>query len=263
MSETEERTYIAIDLKSFYASVECRERALDPLDANLVVADPARTEKTICLAVSPALKAYGISGRARLFEAVERIREVNALRLSRAPGRSFSGRSYLDHELKADPKLELDYIVASPRMALYIEYSTRIYQIYLKYAAPEDIHVYSIDEIFLDATDYIRTRGQSAREYAMEIVRDVLTETGITATVGIGTNLYLAKVAMDIVAKHIPADRDGVRIAELDEMRYRRELWEHRPLTDFCCTRWATWPAARSAGRTRCTARSCSTGSSA
>ena len=233
MRETEERTYIAIDLKSFYASVECRERGLDPLDANLVVADPTRTEKTICLAVSPALKAYGISGRARLFEAVERIREVNALRRSRAPGRSFSGRSYLDHELKADPALELDYVVAPPRMALYIEYSTRIYQIYLKYAAPEDIHVYSIDEIFLDATDYIRTRGQSAREYAMTIVRDVLAATGITATVGIGTNLYLAKVAMDIVAKHIPADRDGVRIAALDEMRYRRELWDHRPLTDF------------------------------
>ena len=233
MRETEDRAYIAIDLKSFYASVECRERGLDPLDACLVVADPTRTEKTICLAVSPALKAYGIPGRARLFEAVERIREVNAIRRSRAPGRVFSGRSFLGRELQEDPSLELDYIVAPPRMALYIEYSTRIYQIYLKYAAPEDIHVYSIDEIFLDATDYIRTRGQSAREYAVAIVRDVLAATGITATVGIGTNLYLAKIAMDIVAKHMPADRDGVRVAELDEMRYRRTLWEHRPLTDF------------------------------
>ena len=231
MRETEDRTYIAIDLKSFYASVECRERGLDPLDACLVVADPTRTEKTICLAVSPALKAYGIPGRARLFEAVERIREVNAIRRSRAPGRVFSGRSFLGRELQADPSLELDYLVAPPRMALYIEYSTRIYQIYLKYAAPEDIHVYSIDEIFLDATDYIRTRGQSAREYAVAIVRDVLAATGITATVGIGTNLYLAKIAMDIVAKHMPADKDGVRVAELDEMRYRRTLWEHRPLT--------------------------------
>ena len=178
MRETEDRTYIAIDLKSFYASVECRERGLDPLDACLVVADPTRTEKTICLAVSPALKAYGIPGRARLFEAVERIREVNAIRRSRAPGRVFSGRSFLGRELQEDPSLELDYIVAPPRMALYIEYSTRIYQIYLKYAAPEDIHVYSIDEIFLDATDYIRTRGQSAREYAVAIVRDVLAATG-------------------------------------------------------------------------------------
>ena len=233
MRDTEERCYIAIDLKSFYASVECRERGLDPLDANLLVADPTRTDKTICLAVSPPLKAHGISGRARLFEARQRVQEVNALRRSRAPGGVFAGKSFLASELLRDPSLELDFIVAPPRMAFYMDYSARIYRIYLKYAAPEDIHVYSIDEIFLDATDYLRTRGISAREFAMLIVRDVLDSTSITATVGIGTNLYLAKIAMDIVAKHMPADRDGVRIAELDELRYRRTLWDHRPLTDF------------------------------
>ena len=197
------------------------------------MADPTRTDKTICLAVSPSLKAHGISGRARLFEARERVRQVNAVRRSRAPGRQFAGSSHLASELASDPALELDFIVAPPRMALYIDYSTRIYKIYLKYAAPEDIHVYSIDEVFIDATDYIRTRGLSAREFAMTIIRDVLSSTGITATAGIGTNLYLAKVAMDIVAKHIPADRNGVRIAEPDESAYRRKLWEHRPLTDF------------------------------
>ena len=233
MRTTEERSYIAIDLKSFYASVECRERGLDPLDAHLVVADPTRTDKTICLAVSPSLKAYGIPGRARLFEVVQRAEEVNAARRSRAPGRVFSGSSHFAGELERDPSLALDYIVAPPRMAYYMEYSTRIYKIYLKYAAPEDIHVYSIDEIFLDATDYIRTRGVTAREFAMLIVRDVLETTGITATVGIGTNLYLAKIAMDVMAKRMKPDADGVRIAELDEMGYRRALWDHRPLTDF------------------------------
>ncbi|MBR0040768.1 MAG: DNA methylase [Oscillospiraceae bacterium] len=233
MRTTEDRTYIAIDLKSFYASVECRERGLDPLDALLVVADPTRTDKTICLAVSPSLKAYGIPGRARLFEVVQRVSEVNAARLARAPGRAFSGRSQSAEALARDPSLELDYIVAPPRMAYYMEYSTRIYQIYLKYAAPEDIHVYSIDEIFLDATDYIRTRGVDARSFAMTIVRDVLDTTGITATVGIGTNLYLAKIAMDIEAKRMKPDRDGVRIAELNERSYRERLWDHRPLTDF------------------------------
>jgi DNA polymerase V len=230
---TEDRTYIAIDLKSFYASVECRERGLDPLDANLVVADPSRTDKTICLAVSPSLKACGIPGRARLFEVVQRVEELNALRRSRAPGRELSGSSYLAGELAKDPSLALDYIVAPPRMAHYMAYSTRIYRIYLQYAAPEDIHVYSIDEIFLDATDYLRTRGIGAREFAMLIVRDVLSSTGITATVGIGTNLYLAKIAMDIMAKRMKPDPDGVRIAELDELGYRRALWDHRPLTDF------------------------------
>ena len=233
MRTTEERSYIAIDLKSFYASVECRERGLDPLDAHLVVADPTRTDKTICLAVSPSLKAYGIPGRARLFEVVQRAEEVNAARRSRAPGRVFSGSSHFAGELERDPSLALDYIVAPPRMAYYMEYSTRIYKIYLKYAAPEDIHVYSIDEICLDATDYIRTRGVTAREFAMLIVRDVLETTGITATVGIGTNLYLAKIAMDVMAKRMKPDADGVRIAELDEMSYRRALWDHRPLTDF------------------------------
>ena len=233
MRTTEARTYIAIDLKSFYASVECRERGLDPLDAHLVVADPTRTDKTICLAVSPSLKAYGISGRARLFEVVQRVGEVNMQRRSRAPGREFAGSSHLASELAKDGSLALDYIVAPPRMAYYMDYSTRIYKIYLKYAAPEDIHVYSIDEIFLDATDYLRTRGVSAREFAMLIVRDVLDTTGITATVGVGTNLYLAKVAMDVMAKRMKPDRDGVRIAELDEMSYRRALWDHRPLTDF------------------------------
>ena len=227
------RTYIAIDLKSFYASVECVERGLDPLTTNLVVADASRTEKTICLAVSPPLKAYGISGRARLFEVVQKVKEANAARLSKAPGRAFSGLSCNDTELKSSPGLSLDYIVAPPRMAYYIEYSTQIYNIYLKYIAPEDIHVYSIDEVFLDATDYLNTYNLSARELATKIILDVLKTTGITATAGIGTNLYLSKIAMDIQAKHISADNNGMRIAELDEMSYRRSLWSHRPLTDF------------------------------
>lgn len=228
-----ERCYLAIDLKSFYASVECVERGLDPLDTNLVVADLSRTEKTICLAVTPSLKTYGIPGRARLFEVVQKVREINAQRLYRAPGKCFSGKSHSDRELKADSSLELDYLVAPPRMAHYMEYSTRIYGIYLRYAAPEDIHVYSIDEIFMDATDYLRTTGLSAREFAMTIILDVLHQTGITATAGIGSNLYLAKIAMDIEAKHIPPDENGVRIAELTERSYREKLWSHRPLTDF------------------------------
>ena len=227
------RTYIAIDLKSFYASVECVERGLDPLTTNLVVADASRTEKTICLAVSPPLKAYGIPGRARLFEVVQKVKETNAARLRKAPGRAFSGVSCNDTEMKSSPGLSLDYIVAPPRMAYYIEYSTQIYNIYLKYIAPEDIHVYSIDEVFLDATDYLNTYNLSAREFATKIILDVLKTTGITATAGIGTNLYLSKIAMDIRAKHIPADNNGMRIAELDEMSYRRSLWSHRPLTDF------------------------------
>lgn len=227
------RTYIAIDLKSFYASVECMERGLDPLTTNLVVADASRTEKTICLAVSPSLKAHGIPGRARLFEVVQKVKEANAARLRKAPGRAFSGVSYNDTELKSSPSISLDYIVAPPRMAYYIEYSTRIYNIYLKYIAPEDIHVYSIDEVFINATDYLNTYNISARELATKMILDVLKTTGITATVGIGTNLYLSKIAMDIQAKHIPADNNGMRITELDEMSYRRSLWSHRPLTEF------------------------------
>ena len=213
-----EKTYIAIELKSFYASVECRELGKDPLTTNLVVADQSRTEKTICLAVSPSLKAHGIPGRARLFEVVQAVRRVNAGRRAKAPGHSFMGKSADAAELENDPSLELDYIVATPRMAYYMDYSTRIYNIYLKYAAPEDIHVYSIDEVFIDATDYLKTNGMSAHDFAMLMIRDVLKTTGITATAGIGPNLYLCKVTMDIWAKHIPADRDGVRIAELDEI---------------------------------------------
>lgn len=227
------RTYIAIDLKSFYASVECMERGFDPLTTNLVVADTSRTEKTICLAVSPSLKAYGISGRARLFEVVQKVKEVNAERLYKAPGRVFSGTSFNDIELKASPGISLDYIAAPPRMAYYIEYSTRIYNIYLKYIAPEDIHVYSIDEVLLDATDYLNTYNLSARELATKMIQDVLRTTGITATAGIGTNLYLSKIAMDIQAKRILADQNGVQVAELDEMSYRHLMWSHRPITDF------------------------------
>ena len=227
------KTYIAIDLKSFYASVECMERGLDPMTTNLVVADASRTEKTICLAVSPSLKAYGISGRARLFEVVERIRTVNALRARRVPGGKLDGSSYNDIELFADSSLAVDYIVAPPQMAHYIECSTRIYQVYLKYIAPEDIHVYSIDEVFIDATSYLKMNGLSAHDFARTIIRDVQNTTGITATAGIGSNLYLCKVAMDIMAKKVDEDRDGVRIAELDEMGYRRYLWDHKPLTDF------------------------------
>lgn len=228
-----EKQYIAIDLKSFYASQECIERELDPLTTNLVVADLSRTEKTICLAVSPALKAYGIPGRARLFEAIQKVKEANALRQSRAPGKTFRGKSWDANALKADPSLEIDFIIAPPRMGHYIECSTKIYEIYLKYVAPEDIHVYSIDEVFIDATPYLKTYGMSAYEFAGKLIHEVLETTGITATAGIGTNLYLCKVAMDIVAKHTQPDSRGVRIAQLDEMSYRQKLWSHRPLTDF------------------------------
>ena len=227
------RTYIAIDLKSFYASVECIERQRDPLTTNLVVADASRTEKTICLAVSPSLKAYGIGGRARLFEVVQRIKEVNNERQWKAPNRTFTGASDNALDLNSDPSLALDYIVATPRMALYIEYSTQIYEVYLKYVASEDIHVYSIDEVFMDVTAYLDTYKMTPEELARTIILDVLKTTGITATAGIGTNLYLCKVAMDIGAKHVQPDENGVRIAYLDEMNYRRLLWDHRPLTDF------------------------------
>ena len=228
-----DKSYIAIDLKSFYASAECVDRGLDPLTTHLVVADSSKTEKTICLAVTPSLKSYGISGRARLFEVVQKMKEVNRARQLKAPQRRLSGKSYSAPELESNPSLEADYIIAPPRMSRYMELSDRIYNIYLRYIAPEDIHVYSIDEVFIDASSYLGTYGITARELAMKMIRDVLAETGITATVGIGTNLYLAKVAMDIVAKKMQADKDGVRIAELDEMSYRRQLWEHTPITDF------------------------------
>ena len=227
------RTYIAIDLKSFYASVECVERGLDPLTTNLVVADVSRTEKTICLAVSPSLKAYGIAGRARLFEVVQRVREVNYERQMKSPGRRLTGKSSSDTELQRHTDWAVDYIAATPRMAHYIAVSSKIYGIYLKYIAPEDIHVYSIDEVFMDVTAYLGSYKMTAHELAMKMIRDVLSQTGITATAGIGTNMYLAKVAMDIMAKKAQADKDGVRIAELDEMTYRRELWDYRPLTKF------------------------------
>lgn len=233
MAMRQGKTYIAVDLKSFFASVECVERGLNPLDTNLVVADENRTEKTICLAVSPPLKAYGVSGRARLFEVVEKVKEVNRERTRLSPGRKLTGASSHDPDVRSNPALALDYIVAPPQMALYMEYSTRIYQIYLKYIAPEDIHIYSIDEVFMDVTDYLSTYGLNPRELAMKIIQDILDTTGITATAGIGTNLYLCKVAMDIVAKHIQPDQNGVRIAELDEISYRRLLWGHKPLTDF------------------------------
>lgn len=229
----EQETYIAIDLKSFYASTECRQRGLDPLNTNLVVADPSRTEKTICLAVSPSLKAYGVGGRCRLFELVQKVGEANNMRKRKAPNRRFTGKSFLDSELKSNPSLEIDYIVAPPQMALYMKISTQIYKIYMRYVSPEDIQVYSIDEVFIRATPYLKIYNLTAHDFAMKLIREVLSETGITATAGIGSNLYLCKVAMDIVAKKIPADKDGVRIAELDEMSYRKRLWEHRPLTDF------------------------------
>ena len=228
-----QHTYIAIDLKSFYASVECRDRGLDPLDTNLVVADESRTDKTICLAVTPTLKSFGISGRARLFEVKQKVKEVNADRKRNLRGREFSGSSHFYSELSKDPSLALDFIIAPPRMAYYMEYSTRIYEIYMKYVAPEDIIVYSIDEVFMDVTDYLQTYRLSPRDLAMKMILEVLETTGITATAGIGTNLYLCTVAMDVMAKHIPSDENGVRIAFLDEMTYRRELWSHRPITDF------------------------------
>ena len=227
------KTYIAIDLKSFYASVECRERNRDPLTTNLVVADPSRTEKTICLAVSPSLKKYGLSGRARLFEVIQKVKTANEIRKLKAPNHVFCGSSDDSRELQKKPSLKIDYIIAPPRMARYMEYSTKIYNIYLKYIAPEDIHIYSIDEVFIDVTHYLSTYNMTAHELAMTMIQDILDTTGITATAGIGTNLYLCKIAMDIVAKHIEPDKNGVRIAELDEMSYRRLLWNHRPLTDF------------------------------
>lgn len=227
------RMYLAIDLKSFYASVECIERGLDPMTTNLVVADQSRTDKTICLAVSPSLKFYGIPGRLRLFEVKQKIREVNENRRLAAPGHLLSGSSWKAQELKASPSLAVDYLVAPPQMTLYMQYSARIYEVYLKYIAPEDIHVYSIDEVFIDVTGYLGTYQMTARDLASEILREVRKTTGITAAAGIGPNLYLAKVAMDIEAKHIQADADGVRIAQLDEQSYRRLLWCHRPLTDF------------------------------
>lgn len=239
------KTYIAIDLKSFYASAEAADRGFDPLTTNLVVADESRTDKTICLAVSPSLKAHGISGRARLFEVVQRVKEVNQDRLKNAIRLGVIKRSEEDHKyhfagssfsapaLEADPSLELTYYVAPPRMKLYEEISTKIVSIYMKYISPDDIIVYSIDECFLDVTAYLNTYHMTAHELAITMIREVLFTTGITATAGIGTNLYLAKVAMDIVAKHVPADKDGVRIAELDENSYRELLWCHKPLTDF------------------------------
>ena len=228
-----ERSYIAIDLKSFYASVECVARGLDPLTTNLVVADVSRTDKTICLAVSPSLKAYGIGGRARLFEVQQRLRQVNYERQMKSPSRQLTGKSWLDKELQEHPDWAVDYIAAPPRMAHYVEVSNKIYNIYLRYVAPEDIHVYSIDEVFMDVTNYLRSYKMTPHELTIKMIRDVLKETGITATAGIGTNMYLCKVAMDIVAKKAPADADGVRIAELDEMSYRRQLWDYRPITKF------------------------------
>ncbi len=228
-----ERTYIAIDLKSFYASVECVERKLDPLRTNLVVADAERTEKTICLAVSPSLKSYGIPGRARLFEVIQRVDAVNYERQRKAGKKEFTSSSYDADELSKDPSLKIDFITAVPRMSMYMKYSTRIYKIYLKYISPEDIHVYSCDEVFMDVTQYLKLYNMTAHELARRIISDVLSETQITATVGIGTNMFLCKIAMDIVAKHIPADKDGVRIAELNERSFRELLWDHKPLTDF------------------------------
>lgn len=233
MPGEKKRIYVAIDLKSFYASVECVERGLDSMDTNLVVADGSRTEKTICLAVSPSLKAYGIPGRPRLFEVIQKVREANAHRQCLAPGRKLVGSSYSAAKLSASPELSVDYITAPPRMSLYLEYSTKIYDIYLRHVAPEDIHVYSIDEVFLDVTQYLEASRLTAREFAERMIKEVLQDTGIVATAGIGTNLYLCKVAMDIVAKHVEPNQDGVRIALLDETAYRSLLWGHRPLTDF------------------------------
>ena len=228
-----EHIYVAIDLKSFYASVECKERGLDPITTNLVVADSSRTEKTICLAVSPSLKSYGIPGRARLFEVIQKVREINIERKYKSPGHILKGKSYNAIELKNKPELELDFIAAPPRMAYYMKYSTDIYNVYLKYFSSEDIYVYSIDEVFIDVTHYLKTYKMTPKELVTKIINDVYNTTGITATAGIGTNMYLCKVAMDIVAKHVEPDKNGVRIAALDEMRYRKLLWNHRPLTDF------------------------------
>lgn len=229
----QELTYISIDLKSFYASVECRERGLNPMTANLVVADKSRTEKTICLAVTPALKKHGIPGRPRLFQVVQKVKEANAARLRNVPEGVFTGESYDAKELEENPSLAISYLVAPPRMGVYMRYSTMIYNIYLRYIAPEDIHVYSIDEVMISAGSYLKTYHTTARELAVKMILEIEKETGITATAGIGSNLYLSKIAMDIGAKHAEPDEHGVRIAELDEMSYRRTLWSHRPLTDF------------------------------
>ena len=227
-----DKIYAVIDLKSFYASVECVERGLDPLTTNLVVADKSRTEKTICLAVSPSLKKYGIPGRPRLFEVIQKVKRINKERQETAPGHKFIGQSFHSDKL-SNPSVALAYITASPRMSLYMKYSTQIYQVYLRYFAPEDIHVYSIDEVFIDLTGYLTNYQMGAKELISKVIQDVLKETGITATAGIGTNLYLAKIAMDIMAKHVLADEYGVRIAYLDEITYRKKLWEHQPITDF------------------------------
>lgn len=233
MMNNDEHIYIAIDLKSFYASVECVERGLDPLTTNLVVADNSRTEKTICLAVSPSLKQYGISGRARLFEVIAKVKEINKQRLRQTSKYYFIGKSHDDTVLEKNKDLELDYVVAPPRMAHYLKWSTKIHEIYLKYVSADDIHVYSIDEVFMDVTHYLKTYQVTAKELAKLIIQDVFQTTGITATAGIGTNLYLCKIAMDIVAKHIQPDKDGVRIACLNEKMYRQYLWNHKPITDF------------------------------
>lgn len=226
-------TYICIDLKSFYASVECAARGLDPLDTNLVVADAGRTEKTICLAVTPSLKALGIPGRPRLFEVIQKTEQINAERSRLNSYRKFTGSTYLASEFTSDNTLKVDFIVAPPQMSYYMEVSASVYKIYLRYIAPEDIHVYSVDEVFIDVTNYLPMYKCNAHDLAMRMIRDVLKETGITATAGIGTNMFLAKIAMDIVAKKMPADKDGVRISELDEMSFRKNLWNHTPLTDF------------------------------
>ena len=233
MQDNRQKIYVTIDLKSFYASVECKERGLDPNTTNLVVADRSRTEKTICLAVSPALKSYGISGRARLFEVIQKVKEVNAWRRQKVSGHKFKGKSFNDDELRREPSLELDFIAAPPRMSYYMKYSTQIYNVYLKYFSPDDIYVYSIDEVFCDITRYLKTYNMSARDLVTKVIQDVYETTGITATAGIGTNLYLSKIAMDIVAKHIKPNAQGVRIAGLDELTYRKLLWNHRPITDF------------------------------
>ena len=257
-----DKVYLAIDLKSFYASVECVERGLDPLTTNLVVADLSRTEKTICLAVTPALKAYGISGRARLFEVVERVKQVNAERLRKAPDRTFAGSSTNDPELKAHPELALDYLIAPPRMKLYMDYSARVFEVYLKYIAPEDIHPYSIDEVFMDITNYLGTYGLTPRELARKMILDVLHTVGITATAGIGPNLYLCKVAMDIMAKHIKPDQNGVRVAQLNEFTYRRLLWDMRKSwNNVDCIPWEILPAVRSGNQRITTTRKCCTSS--
>ena len=233
MQEEDKKIYAAIDLKSFYASVECRERGLDPITTNLVVADSSRTEKTICLAVTPSLKAYGIPGRARLFEVIEKVKAINTDRIRKASQNTFIGSSYNAIELKNNLGLKLEFIIAPPRMSYYMKYSTNIYNIYLKYFAPEDIYAYSVDEVFCDLSQYLKTYKMTAKELVTKVIQDVYNTTGITATAGIGTNLYLAKVAMDIVAKHVEPDKNGVRIAELNEMSYRKMLWNHRPITDF------------------------------